>query len=161
MKNVITLTKTLTLSLLLLLVVGASASPVTTGDDTSKCKKRCCKAKASDKEVQLAIKEVNEAMQELSAQLKNLEGAKIKVEVQSLAQLPVKLIKTTNGFILSYAPEAETSQVGASQKIDFQNLDKEMDKVQEDMTQMDPALQKDDAKSRKPAEELLKTGIKS
>jgi hypothetical protein len=164
MKNAFTLTKTLTLSVLLLVFAGASASNGKTGDDkdTSKCKKHCCRSKETNKEIQASLKEFNEAMKELAVQMKSFDAAKLKIElVQTMSELPVKVIKTTNGFVFSYAPEMENNQEDAKQKIDFSNLEKEMDKVQEGMTQMDPALKKDDAKSRKTADELLKTGIKS
>jgi hypothetical protein len=47
------------------------------------------------------------------------------------------------------------------QKINFTSLSEEMNKAQEDMSQMDPALQKEDANDRKTAENILKTGIRS
>jgi hypothetical protein len=162
MKNVITLTKSLTLAVLLLVFAGASAAGAATGNDTIKCKKHCCRNKETEKEVQLAMKGFNEAMKELTIQIQNLETGRVKADViQTLSQLPVRMVKTTNGFMLSYNIDADETQVNGGQKIDFNNLNKEMDKVQEGMTQMDPSLKRDDARSRRAAEELLKTGIKS
>jgi hypothetical protein len=46
------------------------------------------------------------------------------------------------------------------QKIDFNNLNAEMDQSQEDMSRMDPALAAEDQKNRKAAEEILKAGTR-
>jgi hypothetical protein len=46
------------------------------------------------------------------------------------------------------------------QKIDFNNLNAEMNQSQEDMSRMDPALAAEDQKNRKAAEEILKAGTR-
>lgn len=163
MKNVFTLTKTLTLSLLLIVFAGASAASIKSdGDkDTSKCGRRCCKDKESAKEMEQATKIFNDAIRELVVQVRSIDAVKLKSQTtQSFTVLPVKMIKTTNGFVFAFAPDNNT-RAEAKQKIDFNNIDKEMDTVQENMSQMDPCLKKDDAKNRRAAEEILKTGIKS
>lgn len=158
MKNVITLTKMLSLSVLLLIAGASTASTVTDGDkDTSKCKHECCKAKTA-KEVKEAMKELKAVMKGLAVQVTAMD---INVEVsEAVAVAPVKFVRKANRVIVSVEPACSKETEVKDQKINFTNLNKEMEQVQEDMTQMDSCLQKDDVKARKSAEELLKTGIK-
>jgi hypothetical protein len=162
MKTVITFTRTVTLAALLLVFAGASANQSDGDKDTSKCKRLCCRKTESEKEAEQTLKAFNETMREIAVQVKNMDAGQMKVELtQAFAQVPVKVMRTNNGFVVSYATRTWNNCDGGKQKIDFNHLDKEMDKAQEDMTEMDPSLRKDDRKSRKAAEELLKTGIKS
>jgi hypothetical protein len=46
------------------------------------------------------------------------------------------------------------------QKIDFNNLNAEMNQSQEDMSRMDPALAAEDQKNRETADEILKGGTR-
>jgi hypothetical protein len=161
MKNVITLTKTLTLAALILVFAGASAANIKT-DDTTKCKKSCCKHKQIQKEVNEATAEVNESMKDFNIVIKAFSSATVNAELEkAFALAPLKVISQGDRFIFISNVEPVKSTVEAQQKIDFSNLNKEIDKVQENMSQMDPALKKEDEKTRKAAEELLQTGIKS
>jgi hypothetical protein len=162
MNNVITFTRTVTLAALLLVFAAASANQSDGDKDTSKCKRLCCRKTETEKEAEQILKAFNETMRDIVAQVKTVDAGQMKVELaQAFAEVPVKVLRTNNGFVFGYARRTRNTCDGAKQKIDFNNLDKEMDKAQEDMTEMDPSLKKDDRKSRKAAEDLLKTGIKS
>lgn len=158
MKSVFTLTKTLTLALMVLVFAGASAATITS-DDSSKRKKECCKKQKVDKEVEQAMKELQEAIKELKAELTAINVAEIKAEIaESIAVAPAKMIRTANHLIVVAEDGPKACK---KQKIDAQKMNKEMDQVQENMTQMDATLKNDDAKTRKTAEEILETGIKA
>lgn len=165
MKKVFTLTKSLTLAALLLIVAGASASTLKSeGDkDSAKCKRKCCNKKGSIKEMDAAIADFNEAMKDFTAQIKTLDPSFKMQLAQAAAQLSVKkVITSANTYIVvRVADRSIESQQEDKQKINFSNLDKEMSQVQEDMSQMDPSLKQTEEKSRKAADEILKTGIKS
>ncbi len=151
MKSVTTLTKTLVLALMVTVFVQASAATIKS-DDTSKCKKECCKKHKSDVKVEQAMKELQDVMTELKAELANLNVA------EAIAIAPIKVIKTGNRIIVIAGDEPKVCNKST---MDIQKMNKEMDQVQENMSQMDPTLKNDDAKTRKTAEEILLTGIKA
>lgn len=160
MKNVFTLTKTITLAALLLVFVGASAA-IKTGDDTTKCKRNCCKRNAKSK-ADIEATAIANVMNNVTVQVKVLDATSLVSELeQSFAIAPVKTIRTANNIVVVKFNEPVKTAEATNQKIDFNNLDKEMEKAQENMSQMDTTLKNDEAKSRKNAEEILKTGIKS
>jgi len=156
MKNVITLTKTLILALLVTVSVQAAA---TNNDDSSKCKKECCKKHKSDKQVEQAMKDLENVIVELKAEIAAMNFAEIKADVaEAIAVAPVKVLKTGNRIIIVTADEPKVCN---KSKIDVQKMNKEMDEVQENMSQMDPSLKSESEKTRKTAEEILLTGIKA
>jgi hypothetical protein len=152
MKNVFTLTKTLALAVLVFAFTGASAANPDGDKDTTKCKKHCCKRKDTDKDADAAMKELNAAMKDLTVQIKAFDGTAIKT------QAPVKA-RNVNRIIIVCTAAADEQEIN-KQKIDFNNITREMDQVQEDMSRMDPTLKNDEAKNRKAADVILKTGMK-
>lgn len=129
MKKITTLTKLFTLAALLVTVSTASASI-----DDGKCKTKCCKNK-KDKELAVAMAELEKAMNKLEAELKTVTVAITRSEVKRTVRLvrPVQAFAFASAFATVVTP-AETVSVDARYRIDFADLDKEMDKVQQDMT---------------------------
>ncbi len=158
MKRKFTLTKALAILVLLVSFTVASAS---IGDDDT-CKTKCCKTKKSQS-VTISLAEIDKALEELDAELETVTALAISKEVRkSLKTLRLKKIVVTSeapSFIIAF--DGEENSVDANQKINFNALDKEMNQVQEDLSKMDNCLKSDDAKNRKAADEILKTGIKS
>jgi len=154
MKKFITLTTTFTAAVLLLVVINASAAN-TSSDGNEKCKKHCCKKQqGTTVTTDETVKELKEAIKTLVAELKTINTAELAQQVSKV--MPVRIISNGNGIII-IDQEEESKE---AQKINFRNIDKEMDMVQEDLGQMDPTLKKDDTQTRKAGEEILKTGIK-
>ena len=186
MKKVFTLTATLSLAALILVFTAASAANLK--DDTSKCKKRCCKDKEIEKEVKEAVAVINASMKSFVAQMQLPDFSSAEF-VQAFASAPITITKNGRTFIIVTVAEpnlplAETTDfyqknqemdkvqesmsqpdadknATSDQKIDFNNIGKEMNNVQENLSQMDSTLKKDEIKSQKKAETILKTGIRS
>lgn len=153
MKNVFTLTKTIALAVLIFVSAGASAANADGDKDTTKCKKNCCKHKDADKRVDAAMKELNETMKAFTIQVNAFDVVTIKT------QAPAKFVRNGNRIIRVCTATADEQEIN-KQKIDFNNITREMDQVQEDLSQMDLTLKNDEAKNRKAADVILKTGIK-
>lgn len=139
MKKIITLTKMFALAVLLVIFTTASAS--FGGDE--KCKTKCCKDK-KNKEVTITLAELEKALDKFEVEFKTTTAVMIRTEIrQSLAKL--RTIKVRPVQVLSFAPAPEeTSTVEAKYRINFNDLNKEMDKVQEDMTTSPDVSQKID-----------------
>ena len=139
MKKSITLTKMLTLALLLVAFTTASAS-----FDGDKCKTKCCKEK-KNKEVAAAIAELEKEMDALKAELQNLPAVIVKTDTREALQV-LRTIKLRPSAIIAFASTIETAEaastVESKYKIDFSNIGKEMDQVQEKMTVATDASQK-------------------
>lgn len=130
-----------TLTLVILLVTFSTASASFGGDD--KCKTKCCKAK-KNKELSVALADLEKAMNKLEAELKTVTILVRTETRKSLAQnrvftaRPVRVISYASSFSSSPTPE-ETVTVDAKYKIDFKDLGKEMERVQQDMTIAPPS----------------------
>jgi hypothetical protein len=158
MKRNFTLTKIFSLAILLVSFTVASAS---SGEDDT-CKTKCCKSKQA-KSISVSVADLDKALEELDAEISYVTAVAISKEVKrSLRTLRFKKVTvTTETPAVFFAFNAEENNVDAKQKINFNALDKEMSQVQEDLSKMDDCLKNDDAKNRKAAEVILKTGIKS
>ena len=129
MKKTITLTKMLVLAIML---VSATTAFASFGDE-KKCRTKCCKAKQA-KELKIALAEMEKAIRELETELKTVTAVMITSEVkQSLQQLKM-ISKSRPVNVFAFATAEEKSTVEAKYRIDFSNLNKEMDTEQEKMT---------------------------
>jgi hypothetical protein len=128
MKKTITLTKMLALAIMLVTFTTASAT-----DGDRKCNSKCCKEK-KNKEVMAAMAELEKAMNQLETELKTVSAVMVTREVKrSFAKLRTIPIRPVQVF--AFAPAiTEADAVDAKYKINFNDLDKEMDKEQEKMT---------------------------
>lgn len=181
MKNVITLTKTLALALLLVAFTAASAS--IGGDDSSKCRTKCCKVKKNKEyaramaELKIVLAEAGNDLKQISTIVAREVGHNIRVvrftrPVFAFAEATATAETDATFSVRNEALDMEMDAVqeelsryetgenkSASQKINFGALDQEMNQVQEELSQMDSNLKTDAEKTKKSAEE--KTGVKS
>ena len=118
-----------------MLVTFTTASAAFGGDE--KCKTKCCKSK-KNKELTVALADLEKAMNKLEAELKTVtvivrtEMRRSFNESRVYAARPVRVISYATSFASPMPEEAVT--VDAKYKIDFKDLGKEMDRVQENMT---------------------------
>ncbi|HEX6915023.1 MAG TPA: hypothetical protein VF145_07265 [Chitinophagaceae bacterium] len=188
MKKIFTLTNTIALAVFLLSSVTAGAS--VNGDDSSKCKnrKQCCKDRRSKVRAIVSLSELDRTLAEMDAELQALAVATTNEVKTAVYKGRRARIMAFASFGRSFATAtAETVTVDQSQKIDFNNINAEMDAVQEQMSaapdagqhidftaleqemdqeqarmsEMDASLKAEDYRNRKPAETILKTGIRS
>jgi len=159
MKSKLTLTTLFTLAILLVSFTVVSAA----GSDDDSCKTKCCKSK-KNKTVAVSRAQLDKALDEMEADIKYATAVAVTKSVKGLKTLRYKNISISNEapvILMAFENDDEIRGVNSKQKINFSALDKEMNQVQEDLSQMDDCLKNDDAKNRKAAEEILKTGIKS
>jgi hypothetical protein len=139
MKKTITLTKMLTLAILLVTFATASAT-----DGDGKCKTKCCKEK-KNKEVMAAIAEMEKALNKLEAEFKTVSAVMVTTEVKrSFAKMRTITMRPVQVFAFAAAATTGTDAVDAKYKINFNDLDNEMDKEQEKMTAAPDLSQKVD-----------------
>lgn len=136
MKKTITLTKMLALAIMLVTFTTAIAA---SGDDG--CKTKCCKEK-KEKEMKAALAELERAMNKLEAELKTFTAVMITTEVKQSFQ-NTRIVRVRPAYVMAFAP-AETTAVESKYKINFDDLNKEMDKEQEKMTTAPDMSQKID-----------------
>lgn len=160
MKKTFTYTRTLTVAALLLAFTAATAASIKT-DDTGKCRKACCRKHKADKEMDQAMRAFNEAMKSLAAGVKAIDAKQLTMQInQAIATAPTVYAKAgRTAFVFATAPKPEGA-TDESQKINFANLDKEMDQMQEDMSQMDPTLKKEATLNQAIGETVAKLPLK-
>lgn len=130
MKKTITLTKMLTLALMLVTFTTATAS----FDGEGKCKTKCCKEQ-KQKELTVAIAALEKAMSILEAELKAVAATAVTPKMKR-SFTKMRTIKTPAqmfAFAASFEV-AEETEADAKFRINFADLDKEMDAAQEKMT---------------------------
>ncbi len=188
MKSKFTLTKTFALAILLVCFTAVSASTLENDSCKTKCcKNKKVKAVAKTTvDFNKALKEINAEIRYVTTigiakEIKNtlrtirLEKIAFYSEMPSIL-FEFDIVEENNKVDAKHkidftALDKEMNQVQeelskfdgntTTSKIDFSALDKEMNNAQEELSKMDDSLKNDDAKTRKAAEEILKTGIKS
>ena len=116
---------------LAIMLVSATTAYASFGGE-KKCRTKCCRAKQA-KEMKMAMAEMEKAIKEFGKELKTVTAVMITSEVkQSLQQL--KMISKSRPHMFSFAAAEETSTVEAKYRIDFSNLNKEMETEQEKMS---------------------------